>query len=413
LDDEEIMKGGWRFRVALRAAWACLWQHRWRSLCTLLTCGLGTTGLLLAGLLHAAQVDDVRSRLRNMGGRLLVVSPNKLPAFPGRPRQLPHFISLEPDDAVALAAGVPDLQHAVSVTARDLTVQCGPRAARVRLIGTTPDYLSVRGFTLDRGRFLAAADQGERVIVLGHSIHKELGAEEARPGSQIFVGPTSYTVVGVLTPQGVNFAGEDEDHQVFIPLDTYCRRVANRPWLHYLYVQLSAEADAAATVRQVKELLRARHGRWRDQVDDVVVRDLADIAAKESDLLTTVAWAVSFTSGLLLLTGGVGIATLMALMVRERRIEIGLRQALGATAVDVGLQFFLEGMALATAGVLAGMAVGLIAMTILTRTLALSADVDFTLPLLSAVVSLLCGAVACVFPALLATRLEPGVVLRA
>src|SRR5437660_1014964 len=86
-----------------------------------------------------------------------------------------------------------------------------------------------------------------------------LVTEGVRPGQLVSLGAVPYQVVGVLSPQGVNFAGEDEDRQAFIPLDAYRRRVANRPWLNHLYLQLERGADSAAIVRQVDRVLRERH----------------------------------------------------------------------------------------------------------------------------------------------------------
>ena len=218
--------------------------------------------------------------------------------------------------------------------------------------------------------------------------------------------------LGVLQAQGVNFAGEDEDRQVFIPLETYRKRVANRPWLSSLYLQLAAEADSARVAERVQQLLRRRHGRLRGQVEDVLVRDLADMAAQQSSLRTTATWAVSITSGLLLVLGAVGIGTLMLLVVRQRRGEIGLRRALGATPLDIALQFLLEGAALATLGVLAGLGLGLAAQAVAIRCLSNPPALDATLPVIAALVSLGVSVAACLVPAVLAARLEPAIALR-
>ena len=102
----------------------------------------------------------------------------------------------------------------------------------------------------------------------------------------------------------------------------------------------------------------------------------------------------------------------MALVVRERKTEISLRRALGATPLDVALQFFLEGIVLAAAGVLAGLGLGIAAATCLVRIPDVSTQLDPTLLPLSIAVSLLCSAAACTFPAILASRTEPVAVLR-
>ena len=99
--------------------------------------------------------------------------------------------------------------------------------------------------------------------------------------------------------------------------------IANRFWLSHLYLQLVPDADAEAVVKTVQHDLRERHNRRSDQVDDVIVRDMADVAVQQSSLLAAALWVVSVTSGLLELVGIVGIATLMLQVVRQRRGEIG------------------------------------------------------------------------------------------
>jgi putative ABC transport system permease protein len=406
------MQAGWKTSVAIRAAWACLRQHRWRSLATLALCSLGTAGVLLAGLLNRAHAAEMQGRLRKMGSGLLMVTPNKLSASPGRPRQLDHFLSLDAEDARALAAEVPQLQEIVPIAARNVNIRLGPNAIRVHLVGTTPEYLRVRSFTMAQGRFFAPAEDGQRVIVLGHSVHAELEADNALTGPEVGIGSASYRVVGVLAPQGVNFAGEDEDRQAFVPLKTYAAQIANRPWLDVLYLQMTPHANSAQMRRQVEKVLGDRHGRWPDEVPDVVVRDFADLAAQQAGLLATVTWVVSVTSALLIVMGAVGIATLMVLVVRQRRVEIGLRRALGATPTDVALQFFLEGIALAAAGVLAGLLIGLTVGALLSGLGVLEARLEPLLVVWSAAFSLGSAAAACAIPALLAARLEPSVALR-
>jgi putative ABC transport system permease protein len=381
---------------------------------TLAICGSGTAGVIAAGVLAEINLIDMRARLGTLGGNLLVVSPNKLPPFPGRPRQLEHFISLLPEDGAALQK-LAGTETVVPVIARETTIRMNNRGVRVRLIGTTSDYLNVRSFTLDHGRFFSTEDDGRRVIVLGSAVSRELGTQGVRAGHIVFLGGNPYTVIGVLRPQGVNFAGEDEDHQVFIPITTYQQRVANRFWLTSLYIQLPQGSDSQSVVKGVQTLLRQRHGRWDYQVDDTVIRNLADLAAEQSELLTTVVWVVTVTSALLLLTGVAGVTTLMLLVVRQRRSEIGLRRALGATPVDIAFQFFIEGIVLAGAGILIGLAFGFGGSYFAVKAFALQPVWTSNLPLLGVFLSLTASIVACIVPAIVAGRagrLEPSVALQ-
>ena len=399
-------------RVAVKAVWSCLTQHRWRSLLTIAVCAAGTAGVMVTGILSEIHRTDVQARLRTIGGRLLVVSPNKLPPYPGRARQLEYFISLVEEDGAALSGRVPGLQAVVPAAARSAVVRLDTRAVRVRLVGTTAEYLQVRGFHTAAGRFLSVSDEHNRVVVLGHAVSRELQPQGTRPGEIIALGGGSYEVIGVLEPQGINFAGEDEDHQVFIPLDTYQRSIANRPWLTHLYLELDENADVKRTVSEVQRLLRNRHGRWRDDVDDAIVQDFADLTARQSDLLATATLAASVTSGLLLIIGMVGISSLMLLIVGERYSEIGLRRALGAAPTDIANQFFLEGMGLAAAGVLAGCALGFGLTSAIVLEWGMQANQNLTLVAISLGVSLGVGALACTIPAIMAARVEPATALR-
>jgi putative ABC transport system permease protein len=402
----------WAVAVAYRAAASVLAQNRWRSALTLAVCGAGTAGVITAGILAEIQVAEMQARLSALGSNLLVISPNKLPPFPGRPRQLEHFISLLPEDAAALEEFIPS-SKVVPVAARETTIRLGNRPVRVRLIGTTADYLRVRNFSLAQGRFLSGEDDGERVIVLGSAVSRELRPQGVRPGEVVFLGGNPYTVAGTLRPQGVNFAGEDEDHQAFVPLTTYQRRIANRPWLSHLYVQLSPRAGSEPVTEAVRRLLRERHGRWEYQVEDTVIRNLSDLAAEQSELLSTVVWVVSITGFLLLLMGVIGIVTLMLLVVRQRRAEIGLRRALGATPADIAIQFFVEGISLAGAGIVLGLGLGVGGSFLVTKVFSIQVAGSFALPLLGVLVSVAASTVACVVPAIVAARLEPSDALRA
>jgi len=397
---------------ATRAAWAVVQQNRWRSLLTLTMCGLGTGGVILSGAIGQAHLTELENRLNALGGRLVVVSPNKLPPYPGRPRQLDHFISLEPDDAEVIMQRVPELQAAVPVVTRNTTLRLYSHASRIRLLGTSHDYLKIRKFALARGRFLQPGDEGHPVIVLGDAVSRELAPQGVRAGDAVLLGGHPYEVVGVLQLQGVNFAGEDEDHQAFIPLRTYRQRISNRYWLSHLYLQLTADADAEQTIKAVQQVLRERHNRRTDQVDDVIVRDMADVSAQQTGLLARALWVVSVTSGLLLLLGVVGIATLMLQVVRQRRAEIGLRRAIGATAFDVALQFFLEGMGLAVAGVLAGSLLGMTGIWIGQQLMGSAMMIRPYQLVIAIVISLLAGGMACLAPALKAARMEPAAALR-
>jgi putative ABC transport system permease protein len=397
---------------AARAARVVIYQNRWRSAVTLTICGIGTAGVILAGAIGNAQVAEMQKRLDAVGGRLIVVSPNTVTPYPGRSRQLEHFITLEPTDISSIRNEVVSVDAVVPVVARNSTLRLGNSASRVRLIGTVAQYAQVRRFTPVRGRFLTDADGSERVVVLGDAVSRELDPQGVRPGDIVWLGGQPYETVGVLQPLGVNFAGEDEDRQAFIPLETYRHRVANRLWLSHLYVQVNAAANSADVSRDIVRVLRARHDRTMDQIDDVIARDMAEAAMQQSSLAATAVWIVSLISGLLMVLGTVGIATLMVQTVRQRKGEIGLRRAVGATPFDVAVQLFLEAMTLAGAGVIGGVVVGTTGAMVGQVLWGTLIALDNSLVVLTSAASMAVSGIACLVPALMAANVEPAAALR-
>jgi putative ABC transport system permease protein len=102
----------------------------------------------------------------------------------------------------------------------------------------------------------------------------------------------------------------------------------------------------------------------------------------------------------------------MLLVVRQRRAEIGLRRALGATPSDIAFQFFVEGIVLAATGIVAGLLFGIVGSVVVAQTF--SAPIEWTseLPAIGIILSLTATVIACVIPSFIAARLEPSVALQ-
>ena len=263
---------------------------------------------------------------------------------------------------------------------------------------------------MSSGRFLAESDGSSRVVVLGAAVARELRG--VRSGEVIWVAGQPYETIGILEPIGVNFAGEDEDRQVFIPLETYRHRIANRLWLNHLYLEVNADANSSDAERAVARALRARHDRWSEQVDDVIARDMAEVTVQQATLSATAVWVISLTSGLLFVLGVVGIATLMVQTVRQRKGEIGLRRAVGATPFDVGVHLFLETMTLAAAGVCAGLVAGVVGALLASALSGGSITLDVASIVPVALGTCAVSGIACLVPAWVASRVEPAAALR-
>lgn len=262
-----------------------------------------------------------------------------------------------------------------------------------------PAALSAR---LRSGRFLDAATSQHPTVVLGRVAAHRLGIADVSSRPQVWIGGRYYLVVGIL---GAVTLDPALDRAAFLGLP-------------------EARRHFGATASAAKVYLRA------DEARIASVRALAGATAnaerpeevkvsRPSDALQAKAAAKgAFTSLLLglgavaLLVGGVGIANVMVISVLERRAEIGLRRALGATRRHITAQFLTESLLLASLGGLAGAALGALVTVGYAWAEGQPAVVPPEAPAGGLLAALAIGAVAGLYPSRRAARLSPTEALR-
>jgi len=269
-----------------------LTTHRLRSALAVTGIATGIAGVVVLAAIGAGARGAVLERIEALGSNLLVVTPSTLEARAGRARRgETRAQTLRIGDALAIAQG----SAAVRLTApvRDLNVALKYRrfTAPATLIGTTPEWLPIREFTLTRGRFFDAAENAQRarVAVLGAAIAASLFPDSLDPvGSTLRIGRVPFEVIGVLAPKGMSVAGaSSEDDRVFVPVETALRRLANLDYLSLIYVQAVGGRAMDQAAAETAAILRVRHDVPDRGPDDFTLQNqqvvlAADLAAKTS-----------------------------------------------------------------------------------------------------------------------------------
>jgi putative ABC transport system permease protein len=339
---------------------------------------------------------DLMAALDRLGTNLLQVGPGQ--TFMGEDAVLPESAGgmVRRMDSVDGAAAVKVLEQTVRRTDLIDEVETGGIAV------TAADTQLARtlGARVRRGRFLNTATAAYPAVVLGATTARQLGI--ARPGVNVWLGDRWFTVVGIL---GHVTLAPDVDSAALIGFPVAERLFGADRSASTIYLR-AAEDE----VGQARELLASTVN--PEHPEEVEV-------SRPSDALAARAAAKSaFTSLFLglgavaLLVGGVGIANVMVISVLERRSEIGLRRALGATRRHISAQFLTESLLLALLGGVAGAALG----AAVTTGYALSQDWPAVVPpvaLLGALgAAVAIGAIAGLYPATRAARLAPTEALR-
>jgi putative ABC transport system permease protein len=190
------------------------------------------------------------------------------------------------------------------------------------------------------------------------------------------------------------------------------RRLVNKDFINTIYVNAASSAVIGETKLQIEELLRQRHNIRPGQKDNFTVIDLKDVIALREQTtsmiaaLGKIAAAVSFT------IGGIGILSIMILIVNERRVEIGIRRAVGAGKKDIVLQFLMESSFISFSGGMIGVMAGFIASAVIF----IVSDLPFVLSptgiAVAFLASVIVGVLAGLYPSKKAISIQPADVIR-
>jgi putative ABC transport system permease protein len=400
----------------ISVALGALRANKLRSLLTMLGIVIGVGAVIAVVALGSGAQKAVKDRIAALGTTLLTVNPGQQRGGGGGIAIAGAQQRLTIDDAKALDERGTALL-AVQPEMRSMQqIVFGNKNASTQVIGTSPNYLEVRKYTLRAGKmFTAADDEGrQRVAVLGSAVLDNLGVTtpEAIIGENVRIRGSQFTVIGVLASKGQANAFQNPDDQILVPIETARFRVNGSDRLASISVLAETEDKIPDAMADIQRILRRQHKIRQGLPDDFQIRNQSDFLATAEETTQVMTYLLSGIAAVSLLVGGIGIMNIMLVSVTERTREIGIRKALGATKFNILLQFLIEAVVLCVLGGLIGVGLGAGGATIMSKTAGWSTQISSTAIFLAFAFSAFVGVAFGVWPARRAAGLDPIVALR-
>ncbi|MBU1629715.1 ABC transporter permease [Patescibacteria group bacterium] len=389
-------------------------SNKVRSGLTMLGIVIGIASVIAMLSIGQGAKAQIETNIQSIGSNLLLVMPgfqrgvgNAVNAGRGSAQTLTR----EDADALSELNGVvavaPESSQRLQITARGTNTN-------TQVMGTTPQYLTVRNVSIGEGSFFKETQVASRakVAVLGPTTRDDLFGEGASAvGQTIRIKGIIFTIIGITTAKGGS-GFSNQDDMIFVPISTLATFLSGSENVSTIGVQAKDSASMSITQQEITDMLLARHNIANAAAADFSVLNQADIVSAASSVTDTFTILLASIASISLLVGGIGIMNMMLTTVTERTREIGLRQAIGAEKNEIVRQFLGEAILITLIGGTIGILIGYGLSKGVSTLMKIPTSVSWTSIGLAAGVSAVIGLVFGFYPAQRAARLNPIQALR-
>lgn len=355
---------------------------------------------------------EIVSQIESLGSNLLILRPGAEEAdedgdSSGVTSTQLSLSTLTEDDAKTVRS-LPSVSLCSGTTEGPAQVS-GPDGVNMnsKVIGVGQDFWKIRDVKIEAGEPVTG---GTGNCVIGSYVSKKLfaGKEEGGLGDVLNMGESSFNVTGVAGKRPVSMIS-NPNRELYVSLED-ARGLLGGSGLQVS--QISAEVadgeDIELVKKEIEKTIKEAHN---DQADFTVVSQ-EDLVSSYSKILSLLNALVIGIAGAALVVGGIGIANVMYISVRERTSEIGVRMAQGANKGNILRQFILESTILCVIGGVVGVPLGIIVSRFIDNHSVMSCSTPLWAIVMALVAAVVTGVIAGVFPAIQAVRIDIGDALR-
>ncbi|MCR4742999.1 MAG: ABC transporter permease [Treponema sp.] len=238
------------------------------------------------------------------------------------------------------------------------TLTYGDTSSSISTSAIEYGYLEMYGMELESGSFFTYTDdkEGSQKIILSHDLAESFFPAGDAVGKKIILVVSKvsfgFEIVGVLADQTTGM----ENGSAYIPRGFYSKKIEPNPLASTIMVQAISNQKATELVDILEEYCNEESG-TEGSVDVTSMQSMLD---QMSEITNTMSIMLSAIAAISLLVGGIGIMNIMIVTVTERKSEIGIRKALGASPADIRQQFLVESASITLIGGLLGIFLGIL-----------------------------------------------------
>jgi putative ABC transport system permease protein len=295
----------------------------------------------------------------------------------------------------------------------------GNKVAPYDVRSVHPDHLYLENTIMVAGRYLNEVDieDKRKVCAIGEPVARFLfGTTDDIIGRWLEINRIPFQVVGLFTDDG----GEGEREKIYIPITTSQTAFNGADHVHQTMFTMSPDvtvAESKRIARAAMESLAAAHHFSPDDTQAVRVRNNVEQYQNFLQIFLGIRVFVVFMGICSLVAGVIGVSNIMMIVVRERTREIGVRKALGATPSHIVISIVQESVFITTVAGYLGLVAGIGALALIDSLLPATEmfahpEVDLKVAVGATVLLVIAGALAGLFPARTAARVNPIQALR-
>ncbi len=400
---------------SIRQALQQLQSNKLRSFLSLLGISIGI--FCIIGVLSAVDSleDNVRGSLEKLGNDVLYVKKWPWEDIGGEWWKYVKRPNPDHEDYEVLS----ERTHTAALTAYHVII--GLKTVKYKssnvnntmLIGSSLEFAEMFKINFDKGRYFSSAEYhyGSNKIILGYEVAEQLFDGKEPIGKIIKLQGRNYEVIGVIEKSGNNLLDPLDFDDCIVVAYTNARNLVNLKARYIFNTSVTVKAAEGVSLTdlkdEVKGILRS-HRRLKPKEDDNFALNELSMISSFFDSFFNVLNLLGIVIGLFaMLVGGVSVANIMFVSVKERTNIIGIKKALGAKRFVILLEFLIESIILCLLGGAIGLLLVYLATVGLTQALGFNFYLDFGNILIGVIVSVMIGVVAGFIPALRAARMDP------